>query len=1089
MADPNARVTKVDEEVGYTGDSFPVANARVTKVDEEVGYVGDSFGLASARVTKIDEEVGYDVGFFGTRRAQATKVDFEVGYTEWLEPMQIEFRMALDGGLVDIIDILSGELECRTVDILVLLDHSLSTAAEYGGGPGTRFEAAQQALIALVGAVEDASNDSRFGLVTYSLYFRDDITGMLEGEAAALVNPPGLTDDWAALITAIGSESPGGYGTPTGDALAQTRTIMESVLSPDAQAIILLISDGEWNFGIDPIPVAESLVADHPDWLLFAVDINDGSPNPSNVNIGNIGNGFTGAANADELSEAVTLLADPCLFARPLTFEIEFGMTILSLIPHISVTGIFDDCGVYHGLREWEARLYDHQDPDTGKRRAYGPDGYDLDGVIQTLKFEIQERGGYGGGSFEFLADWEETDLAGTERVDVWLWDEPAYRAYLRIAQRELNAIQSASPQLYGMVALLDQWKVKRKYAYGCPTDVATIARDIALDYVAVTGRFPNISLEMSTAVGVTLKEYDGRGKSVAQSFNELADMAPNQAIWGHIMDDARPVPGDTLYFSPKPTTTVYVIPVGDNIQAFTYPSDTHDIVNSLTPLKGGAVKQPNIAINGGFEEVKPASEENGNLLLNPGFEDDSTHWTAAGGTGSTASTKEAGGVDAFGAARTGNHWAELDTAGESFYQDVAIIPLGHYEVSCWSRLEDSTQPQTGLLTITALDAANIALTSDNVALAPLTGVYARFAIDLDLASWPTATKIRITIESDGGTESNDGIIVDDCGVYEYCAVAQETWRVTPTGACVIEEMDWAFEDVVTPIPPRSGEYLVHIKASSIAITADTAELYYLPSESPSVLPNERYTLVVWWHTNGGGTPGDNALTIGAVSIKSDESAGATYESDTVILPAGPPTTYQMAKFDIMTASDTAKLQLFIRVRTNEHIYLDDVMLVAGEVPSEVESFGGYWTGDSYERYIDVTETVQNTNGDAFDTMLDVDVADSIDTYGEHEDDPSNDLVTDLDTALAFASGQFNAKALPKIEARLEIFAARQLIAQEGKLRIVNLPDPPPALWPSRSSYTISPEAILCSVELGNQRPDLASLLLLTGERARKGLT
>ena len=165
-------------------------------------------------------------------------------------------------------------------------------------------------------------------------------------------------------------------------------------------------------------------------------------------------------------------------------------------------------------------------------------------------------------------------------------------------------------------------------------------------------------------------------------------------------------------------------------------------------------------------------------------------------------------------------------------------------------------------------------------------------------------------------------------------------------------------------------------------------------------------------------------------------------------------------------------------------------MLVQGELPTEVQSLGGFWSGDSYEREIDVTYTgLDAVGGDSFSTYLDTDVDDSITTYGRHDDEVSNELVTDIATAFAFAAGQFNAKALPKVEAALSIYAARQLIAQDGKVRLVNLPDAPPALWPSRSNYTISAEAILCAVELGNTRPDLASLLLLTTERARKGLT
>lgn len=742
---------------------------------------------------------------------------------------------------------------------------------------------------------------------------------------------------------------------------------------------------------------------------------------------------------------------------------------------------VFDDCGNFSGLREWEIRVYDHMDPSTGKRKAFGSAGYDLQSVVSQLNFEIQERGGYGSGACEFIAGWDEVSLAGTERVDVYLWDEPAYRGYLRIAQKSVASPESANPQFYGMVAILDQWKVKRKYAYGCATDVATIARDIALDYVAVSGRFPSVSLDMSTAVGATLKEYDGRGKSIAQAFNELADMAPNQAIWGAVMDNATPVPGDILYFKPKPTATSYVVPVGDNVQAFTYPSDTHEIVNSLAPLKGGAVLQPNLAINGSFEEVKPASEYAGNLLLNYSFEDATAYWSFANG----ASVKQTGGSGATGTSKTGNWWLELDTTNEEAAQTVNIIPLGHYEASLWARLEFPANTNTGYFIVEGYDAFNVLIvTSATTPLTGLSGIYQRFTVDMDLASHATVTKLKFRVGSNGGTESFNGILVDDCGIYEYCADAQETWRVLNTGNAVIDEFDWASEAVTA----RTGEYSVRINCSGISVTADTGELYYLPSESPDVKPEERYTIIAWWRTDGTGTPADSALTIGAVSIKSDNTQDTVWESDTAVIPGSGQTDWQMIYKDFVTNGDTAKLQLFVRVRTNTVMYIDDVMLVEGEVPSEVQSKGGYWPGDTYQRYIDVTETVVNSNGDAFNTMLDTNVSSSITNYGEHEDDPSNDLVTDLDTALAYASGQFNAKALPKVQARLEIFGARKLIGQEGKLRIVNIPNAPDALFPSRSNYTISAEAINCSVELGDQRPDLASLLLLTTDRSRKGL-
>lgn len=739
---------------------------------------------------------------------------------------------------------------------------------------------------------------------------------------------------------------------------------------------------------------------------------------------------------------------------------------------------IFNDCGQFAGLREWEARLYDAHDPSTGKRKAYGPDGYDFQDLINQLNFEIQEKGGYGGGSIEFMGAWEDVDLEGTERVDVWLWDAPAYRGYLRVFQKDIASPEFARPQFYGMVGILDEWKVRRKYAYGCDTDVATIARDIALDYVAITGRFPNVSLDMSTTVGATLKEYDGRGKSVAECFNELCDLAPNLAIWGAEMDSARPIPGDTLYFRPRPTETAYVVAVGDNVEAFTYPRDTHEIVNSLK-ITGGPVLQPNLAPNGSFEEIKPASEDNGNLLIDHDFEANNSggQWQLLTGSGSDASIKQSGaGADAFGAGRSGQYWGEIDTANEEIYQEVNIISGRRYEASVWARLEDGTA-NTGTLYLEGRTSAGALVVTVSVALTGLTTTYKRFSVDLDLASYATVAKLRYRVVSNAGTANNDGILVDDCGVYEYCSVAQEFWEVNANGNATISDLDWDYDG---PVEPRTGEYMVKIDAANIALSTDYVEIYNRIVNAPSVDPNERYTLLVWWHTNGAGTPTNDALSIGAVSINSSGVQGTTFQSDTFEIAAGPPSTFaaatQCATLAITTESTTAKLQLFVRVRTNEVMYIDDVMLVKGEVPEEVLSYGGYWPADTYERYIDVEDSLLTGS-------LDTDVDDSITDYGQHDDEMDNQLVTDRQTAIAFAAGVFNARALPKVEGSLTIYGARKLIRHEGLLRLVNLPSAPAALWPARSSYTVTGDAITCSVELGNQRPELASLLLLTAGR------
>jgi hypothetical protein len=707
--------------------------------------------------------------------------------------------------------------------------------------------------------------------------------------------------------------------------------------------------------------------------------------------------------------------------------------------------------------------------------------GLDLAEVISSARFEIQERGGFGGASCEFLAGWEDLDLAGTERVDIWLWDEPRYRGYVRVPERRMDSPETASLTIYGMVALLDSWQVRRKIARGCPMDLTEIFTALIEEYVQVSGRFPDVTVDASTPIGVTLSEFDARGKSVAQAINSLCDLAPEQVIWGHALDAVRPVPGDILYMRPKPTTPAYVVAVGDNVKSLVYPVDSHDIVNSLAPFTGGTVEQPNLAVNGSFENVLPASDSAGNLLLNASFESGSTSWVLSGG----ATVQFQGNGGAHGSAKDGAKWLELDTSSEWAYQDVAIIPGRAYTASVWARQERIDYPNSGLLILEGYDASNTLVTTIyqamHVTSTPVkldSETYRRFTTSLDLAGYPTVVKLRYRLESQSGAASNDGVLFDFCGLYESCAAAQELWRAVPTGAAVIDDMDWA--SLGTPAArARSGKVCVRVKASGIAVTADTVEIYVPAGQALPVSPDERYTLSGWWHVDGVGSSGDSGITICATAIKSDGSVGITWESD---LSVGNPSTWKMARVDVPTESDTAKLQIYFRIRTNREIWLDDVMLVQGELPEEVETQGGYWTGSEYQRAIDVEDPLLTG-------MLEAGVADSIADYGEHEVSESNSMVTDIATFLAYAAGKFNARALPKIAGTLEVFGAREVIGQDGKVRLINLPDPPPALWPARTMVTINADGISTTTELGNARADLAALLLLTADRARKGLT
>lgn len=76
-----------------------------------------------------------------------------------------------------------------------------------------------------------------------------------------------------------------------GDGIEAAQTTLENEMQIGELGILLVWSDGE--ACDDPITAAAQFKSDHPDWLLYALDIRNGTPNPQMVTIGNsIGDGY-----------------------------------------------------------------------------------------------------------------------------------------------------------------------------------------------------------------------------------------------------------------------------------------------------------------------------------------------------------------------------------------------------------------------------------------------------------------------------------------------------------------------------------------------------------------------------------------------------------------------------------------------------------------------------------------------------------------------------------------------------------------------------------------------------------------------------
>jgi hypothetical protein len=723
-------------------------------------------------------------------------------------------------------------------------------------------------------------------------------------------------------------------------------------------------------------------------------------------------------------------------------------------------------------LPGWELRLYDAND----KRKILPA------GCITSVDFEVLERGGYGRGSFEAATTWEELPLAGTERVDVLFNNKIVYRGLLRIPERHADGSgEKATPTLYGRMEQLNGYHVNRQYSYGSPRDIADLFHDLMTDYVAVSGRLPGVVIDRQL-VGVHVQQFDAKGKGVREALNQLCDIAPGQCIWGFdtVLSGAAYV--DRVYFRPMPTAVVYTFSLrGGEAGSLQYSEDTSAIVNRLF-IKGGKVAQPNVLKNGSFEEPLPNSETIGNMLVDYSVESGNPAWTCTGTVHGT------GGGDPAGGPRTGSTWIELDNPGELITQDVIIdyhVPLTG---SVWARRETFNQPNAVRVQVLGLNGGGgtVATFTNSGGFSDPGGIlYRRYTCDADFSAYPTVVKARYIVECSGGSASDDGINADDFALYETNGVANSGWKYTLYGSAKRQQLNWQCRSMETgSTTPYHGGYCTQVQAGNIGAGTDYLEIRTHQDARAAIKPGQVYTLILFMRNDATGSPMD--FTFGLTEFKGDntvahETESAACTDDTLF--------WKPYILRVTTNAAATAVEVFIRFRNGNTHYLDAIGLFEGDVPAEINSVaytpGGYWSGDTYERVIDVADSGLSDGI----PMLSTEAYNSITTYGEREAEISNSAIVDYATAAAFARGYFNSHAVPRIQGPLTIHDPRTLVKPDGTVRLLNLPNPPPAEFPSRIHTRFNADGFVTQeIELGNERPELADLLKLTEQRARQGL-
>lgn len=750
---------------------------------------------------------------------------------------------------------------------------------------------------------------------------------------------------------------------------------------------------------------------------------------------------------------------------------------------------------------------------------------------IGSVDYEIVEKGGFGEGHVQVIADWEDYAFAGTERVDIWdgAGANLLYRGDLRLPESHLELTETKELALYGHAAACSDWQVGRRYCYATIVDLSQVATDLFTDIVG-----PNEATAISDiqSVGVNIQigqEFDFTKSSLADAMDQLISLAPAQAIWG--WDTAADpaggrIPVNRFYLRPRASSAKYHYVVGDTVQALVDPKDTTQIVNQIA-IDGGPALQPNLANNGGFEHPVAPDEHHGNLLLDGSFEQSTGHYShdflgiVTGWSSSSAAWSLSGNIvlhdsvhaTAQEAAQDGGWFISIGPdigSGAGTLEETIPVNYtaggvtGVLRAGCWLRRATVTPdtPAAVDLYLDALDSGGTVLATAAHPLNPIDphflatfvadSLYQRVTWDADFTGVAGCTQVKF--RAVGATGSNN--LIDCCGVWYRDRPVQQAWLQTQSGpnsepsgpASPPATVDWVHKATSSgdTTAPLQGGYCVKVTAEPAS--GSPPGWVELQQEVYAKAKGKRYTtytVLAQFRT----ASGDATVTCGAYAYASDGTLWAVLEGDRFV--GGSDGNWHSLYCTVLVQDADVDLQPFLRVYSTSTVYFDSVMLVEGGPPAEcLEPPAGdqnWWEGANYQWSVRSDNSSLGLTGDP---------ASSITTYGVRGKSVDQPLVIDRISAEAYAKGYFQTNAVPRRQVRLT--AANALTdatgntpGLDGQVKVHGLPGEaaggPPndtELTPVRIRWQYRAEGVTCDIDLNNERSTMA--LLFLEERANQ---
>lgn len=698
--------------------------------------------------------------------------------------------------------------------------------------------------------------------------------------------------------------------------------------------------------------------------------------------------------------------------------------------------------------QELDIRLYDK----TGQRRRLPAEW------VESVDFELGERGGFLTGTLTLVVGWTELPLVGNEYVDIRIWGNLLFRGYLRGPSQEIAVPEKATLRLYGLMELLNGYQVPRDVFYGAAVGIETAFRDLVAMCVTTPSRMPSLVVDTTgvAALAIMVPQVLAAKKTFSQAMNALCDLAPNQVIWGCDVDGSG---ANRVYLRPRSAAVMYRFAIGGKVSGFTYPRDATSVVNILHVV-GGKQVNVNLAPNAAFEQTIQPGELTTNLLANPSFD-----------SPNAGTVPDSWGRD-FTPPRTniaphhGTYAILMDnTTGtpEAVYQVLHLITLAPCHASVWARQQNIGGGIGFRILFLAQDVSgtNLATATSGLFFPGGSGNYEHFQFDYNFGAVAGCVKVVCKFQISNAATTGNGVQFDDAAFW-MDQVSLKGWRIGQNRTAHFTTLDVASQDV----PAYYGGSTVKVQGVMEA-GGGYVELATTESDRPAVEKNTDYTLVVRARSGGAGP----IVSIGA-RLYNDQVLASTVEGSHFIIP-NDAAWHPVTAYHVRSDNNTTAMELFLRVYNGDLVYLDAVTMTSLTTPVD------YYPADTFVATRKTSDYSANDIG--------AEAAASIPTWGERESpELTLESVRDAATMEAFAKGYFRAHAVPSVQGQLTIAGAEAPVALDGTVLVQNLPGlatplvgvtpSKEGLFPAKVKYAVR-DRIDLTIDLNSEQPDMAILL------------